>query len=88
MSGASDNFAVRVVVVAACVLAVGGMVGMVAMAFIGIAIPDQIDRVVSLALGGALGLLAKTSTGTEQVQVANEGAAEAIPTEAVSPKQK
>lgn len=68
----SDNFSVRVVV---CVLGVGVLIGLVAMAYLsftGTAIPDPLDRLTTLMAGALIGVLAKTSTAAEQVQVVNE----------------
>lgn len=79
----SDNFAVKLVVVTACLVAGCGTALMAWLSFVHLAIPDQLDRITTLALGGALGILAKTSTTTDPqpVQVVNEGQAEAVPVE-------
>lgn len=68
----SDHFAVRVVVVT---LAVATLVGLCLTGYLSAtekAIPDQLDRLITLMAGGLLGILSRTSSGTTDVQVVNE----------------
>lgn len=70
----TDRFTVRVVV---CVLGIGVLGGLAALAwlaFTGTPIPDQLDRLITFLAGGLASVLATTrSTSTpEQVVVANE----------------
>lgn len=81
----SDHFAVRVVV---CTLAIATVIGICLTGYLattGTAIPDQLDRLITLMAGGLLGILSRTSSAggqnepPQQVQVVNEGPAEAVP---------
>lgn len=70
----SDHFAVRVIV---ATIALGSILGLGAVAYLaitGTAIPDQLDRLVTLFAGAVIGVLARTSStdDTQQVQVVNE----------------
>lgn len=60
----SDHFAVRVVVVT---IAAGALLGLAAVGYLsttGTAIPDQLDRLVTLFAGALIGVLARTSSST------------------------
>lgn len=70
----SDHFAVRVVVVTISAGAILGLVAVGYLATTGTAIPDQLDRLVTLFAGALIGVLARTSStdDAQQVQVVNE----------------
>lgn len=70
----TDRLTVRVVVGTLALVVVGGVAVMALLATTHTAIPDQLDRLVSLCAGGLIALLAKTSTGddAQDVQVVND----------------
>lgn len=76
MKGSSDSFAVHVVVVT---IAAGAVIGLIVVGYLattGTAIPDQLDRLVTLFAGALIGVLARTSSSSDaqQVQVVNQPA--------------
>lgn len=68
----SDHFSVRVVVVALAVSTLGGLGVIAALAVMEQPIPDQLDRLVTLLAGALIGILARTSSSPERVEVAND----------------
>lgn len=79
----TDRFTIRTVVVTLAVVVVGGVAAMALLTAVHMAIPDQLDRVINLAAGGLIALLAKTSTASDppqDVQVVNDSG-EPVPRE-------
>ena len=72
-----------VVVVTLALVVLGGLAFIGFLATTGTAIPDQLDRLVSTALGALGAILATTRGGTDAtpVVVENRGREEAIPVE-------
>jgi hypothetical protein len=71
----SDGFAIRVVVVTLAVATIFGMGLTGYLAVHDSAIPDQLDRLITLMAGGLLGILSRTSSGateTQPVKVVNK----------------
>lgn len=67
----TDRLTIRTVVITLAGVVLGGVGSMVFLTAIHIPIPDQLDRVVSLALGGIVGLLAKTSSSDTPPPIVN-----------------
>lgn len=68
----TDRFTVRTVVAGLVVLLVGTAAAMVLLTMTSHPIPDQLDRLAVGALGAVAGILAKTSSEPQEVNVVND----------------
>lgn len=81
MKGSSDSFAVKVAVTVLAFIAIAGACTIYTLAVMEQAIPEEVVASAGAAVTGILGLLAATRTGTQPVQVMNQGPGEEVPVE-------